>query len=180
MQFHYGGVYYLLAAACLLSFTVVLFDWRFQSPETQPVPNPLSPYFHLQPAWFHTLGTWVNHCVELPAPFLMFMSRNLRVLGGVIQIGFQVCGVAKSPVSPRPLVVTSCLPQVILISSGNLSFLNHLTILPGIFCLDDDVWKYVFSQKVWAQVTVMRVASPAPSARPLDPQQYVPLSFLKR
>ena len=54
------------------------------------MPNPLSPLYHYMPVWFHTLGTLVNHVVELPAPFMMLMSRNVRVVGGIIQIGFQV------------------------------------------------------------------------------------------
>jgi Lipase maturation factor len=65
--------------------------------------------------------------------------------------------------------VSDCL-QAILISSGNLSFLNHLTILPGIFCLDDDVLKWLFSRKVWDQVVALRVAA-TPPVSPVDTQQ---------
>mmetsp|Transcript_2768 Transcript_2768/g.5406 ORF Transcript_2768/g.5406 Transcript_2768/m.5406 type:complete len:757 (+) Transcript_2768:339-2609(+) len=84
--------------------------------ETQPVPNPFTKYFHFMPKWWHRFEVWSNHFVELVAPFLLLMpSRQLRQTGGLIQIMF----------------------QVILISSGNLSFLNWLTIVPAIFCLDD-------------------------------------------
>jgi len=40
---------------------------------------------------------------------------------------------------------TDVLLQVILIVSGNLSFLNWLTILPSIFCLDDAFLSCLFS-----------------------------------
>ncbi len=58
----------------------------------------------------------MNHVVELVAPVLLFCPRDARVLGGIIQVGFQVA----------------------LILSGNLSFLNWLTIVPAVMCFDDD------------------------------------------
>ena len=83
--------------------------------ETQPVPNPLSFYLHHNFQSFHKLETMVNHIVELFTPWFMFLSRDLRIMNGVFQIVF----------------------QLILISSGNLSFLNWLTILPSLCFLDD-------------------------------------------
>ncbi|KAL9179644.1 hypothetical protein ACHAXT_008934 [Thalassiosira profunda] len=84
--------------------------------ETQPVPNPFTRYFHFMPKAWHRFEVWSNHFVELVAPFLLLIpNRNCRLAGGLIQISF----------------------QLILISSGNLSFLNWLTIVPAIFCLDD-------------------------------------------
>lgn len=84
--------------------------------ETQPIPNPLSWYFHNNTRWFHSFEVGVNHFVELLAPwFIFFPWRQVRNLAGLIQIGF----------------------QGILILSGNLSFLNWLTICPAIMCLDD-------------------------------------------
>lgn len=60
--------------------------------------------------------TAVNHVVELGASWLMLAPvRLLCLLGGGIQTAFQAA----------------------IIVSGNLSFLNHLTILPFIWCFDD-------------------------------------------
>ena len=42
-------------------------------------------------------------------------------------------------------VSLAILIQVVLILSGNLSFLNWLTILPAIFCFDDKFLKCLFS-----------------------------------
>ncbi|XP_062041649.1 lipase maturation factor 1-like, partial [Lepus europaeus] len=83
--------------------------------ETQPVPNPLAYYLHRSPWWFHRFETLGNHFVELLVPFLVFLGRRLCVLHGALQILF----------------------QVVLILSGNLSFLNWLTIVPSLACFDD-------------------------------------------
>jgi hypothetical protein len=83
--------------------------------ETQPNPNPLSWYFHQLPFWFHQLEVLGNHAVELVAPLFVFGPRRLRLVAGLSIIAF----------------------QVLLILSGNLSFLNWLTIAVAIACLDD-------------------------------------------
>lgn len=58
----------------------------------------------------------MNHIVELGASWLLLAPvRALSLLGGGIQTGFQLA----------------------IIISGNLSFLNYLTILPFIWCFDD-------------------------------------------
>ncbi len=89
------------------------------------MPNPLSPLLHALPAYVHTGEVVINHVVELLAPFLLLMSRTPRVVGGVVQILFQVG----------------------IIISGNLSFLNYLTILPAICCLDDAAVAWLFSKR---------------------------------
>ena len=83
--------------------------------ETQPVPGPLSAWFHHNPWWFHMIETATNHVVEVVVPFFMLLGRPWMIASGIIQIGF----------------------QLVLICSGNLSFLNWLTILPSIWCFDD-------------------------------------------
>jgi hypothetical protein len=83
--------------------------------ETQPVPGPTSRWYHQNPEWFHQLETGVNHFVELIVPWMMLFGRTSRSISGCFQISF----------------------QFILISSGNLSFLNWLTIIPSLWCLDD-------------------------------------------
>mmetsp|Transcript_25720 Transcript_25720/g.43602 ORF Transcript_25720/g.43602 Transcript_25720/m.43602 type:complete len:711 (+) Transcript_25720:134-2266(+) len=84
--------------------------------ETQPVPNPFSRQFHFMPKAWHKFEVWSNHFVELVAPFLLLLPfRKWRISGGIIQIMFQLT----------------------LVTSGNLSFLNWLTIAPALLCLDD-------------------------------------------
>ncbi|CAH1784987.1 unnamed protein product, partial [Owenia fusiformis] len=95
--------------------------------ETQCVPNPMAYFMHQSPVIFHRFETLTNHFVELIAPwFILLPFRRLRIAGGVIQILF----------------------QVLIIISGNLSFLNWLTILPAIACFDDKSLAFLFSNKV--------------------------------
>lgn len=71
--------------------------------ETQPVPNPITRYFHAMPKWWHKSEVLMNHFVELIAPCLLILPglhRSWRIMGGVIQLVF----------------------QIILISSGNLRY----------------------------------------------------------
>jgi hypothetical protein len=87
--------------------------------ETQPNPGPLSYYFHFMPAWTHTAGVIFNHFAEIVAPFGVFGPRRVRILAGAIIVAF----------------------QTVLILSGNLSFLNWLTILIALACFDDGVYE---------------------------------------
>ncbi len=83
--------------------------------ETQPIPGPLSRWFHFLPHTFLKMGVWFNWLAELAAPLFVFWPRLARHIAGVIIILFQ-CS---------------------LILSGNLSFLNWLTIIPALACFDD-------------------------------------------
>lgn len=94
--------------------------------ETQPVPNPLTRYFHWMPPWWHKTEVLINHFVELIAPWLLIIPGlpvPLRRAGGIIQLLF----------------------QSVLILSGNLSFLNWITMVPAIMCLDDALLGRFFS-----------------------------------
>ena len=83
--------------------------------ETQPNPNPLSRLLHFEPRWLSRFGCAFNHVVELVFPWLMVLGRWPTRIAG---LGFVVF-------------------QVTLIISGNLSFLNWLTIVPALACFDD-------------------------------------------
>jgi len=89
--------------------------------ETQPIPSPISRYLHFAPHWFHQFETAWNHFVELVVPWFSFGPRIARHIAGVLLVSF----------------------QVILIISGNLSFLNYLTIIPFLACFDDTFWRRI-------------------------------------
>ncbi|XP_054848810.1 lipase maturation factor 1 isoform X2 [Eublepharis macularius] len=93
--------------------------------ETQPVPNPLAFYMHRSPWWFHQFETLFNHFIELVVPFFIFLGRRMCILQGVLQIFF----------------------QALLIISGNLSFLNWLTMVPSLACFDDVSLGSLFSSR---------------------------------
>jgi hypothetical protein len=86
--------------------------------ETQPIPGPLSRWFHFLPREALKLGVWFNWLGELIAPLFVFWPRVARHAAGTVIILFQLS----------------------IIVSGNLSFLNWLTIIPALACLDDGFW----------------------------------------
>jgi len=90
--------------------------------ETQPLPNPLSAYFHFMPLWFHQCGVLFNHLVELIAPWFMVGPAWLCAVSGILMASL----------------------QGILILSGNLSFLNWLTLVPILSCFHDGFWRRIF------------------------------------
>ncbi len=85
--------------------------------ETQPMPNPLSWYFHQLPEWVNKGAVLFTHFAELVVPFFYFAPKPLRHWAGVITIIF----------------------QGMLILSGNLSWLNYITIVLCIVCFDDSI-----------------------------------------
>lgn len=99
--------------------------------ETQPIPNPLAYFMHFSPRIFLKFETLVNHIVELGVPWLMLLPfKSVVRLAGVLQIGFMFG----------------------IYVSGNLSFLNVLTMVPSIACLDDDFLAKWLRMKTSSQV----------------------------
>lgn len=107
-----AGLIKLRGDACWHDLTCL--DTHF---ETQPLPNPLSAWFHGQPHAVHAIGVAFNHVVELVAPWFVFGPRKLRLVAGCLMAAFQIA----------------------LVVSGNLAFLNWLTLVPILALLDDDL-----------------------------------------
>src|SRR5207253_710752 len=63
---------------------------------------------------------------ELVVPWFSFGPRHARHIAGVLLMTF----------------------QLLLIVSGNLSFLNYITIVPFLACLDDTFWSRLVPQNV--------------------------------
>ena len=100
-----AGLIKLRGDACWRDLTCL--DYHF---ETQPMPNALSWYFHWLPAVVHRAGVVFNHVAELAVPFAYFAPQPIAAIGGLVTIAF----------------------QLVLIVSGNLSWLNWLTIVLSI------------------------------------------------
>jgi hypothetical protein len=109
-----AGLIKLRGDPCWIQLTCLVYHY-----ETQPIPNPLSWYFQRAPAWLLELEVVFNHVVELVAPFFVFGPRRARLAAGGLILLF----------------------QGLLILSGNLSFLNWLTIAVAVACLDDGVFR---------------------------------------
>jgi hypothetical protein len=110
--------------------------------ETQPLPGPLSRWFHFLPHPVLKAGVWFNWLAELIAPWFVFWPRLARHIAGVIIILFQLT----------------------LILSGNLSFLNWLTIVPALASFDDELWS-----KILPRSLVRMAATAAANALPSRP-----------
>ena len=100
--------------------------------ETQPIPNPFSRFFHHLPNIVLKTGTILTHVVQVGVPWLILAPWELRSIAGAILIGF----------------------QLILMISGNLSFLNLVTIIPTIPVLTDQAWSYVMPSVVRHQASM--------------------------
>ena len=119
-----AGLIKLRGDACWADLSCLYYHYQ-----TQPIPNPLSRYLHFAPRWFHQAGVLFNHLVELIAPFFAFGPRWARHAAGALFVLF----------------------QAFLIASGNLSFLNWLTIVPALACFDDSVWSRLLPRRLVAR-----------------------------
>lgn len=116
---------------CWLDLSCLVYHY-----ETQPNPHPLSWLLHRAPVGFHEFGVLFNHFAELLVPWGYFGPRRVRHVAGAITIVFQSA----------------------LILSGNLSFLNWLTIVIALGCFDDGVYA-----KLLPRALVERLNRPEPA-----------------
>src|SRR5579884_2858443 len=113
--------------------------------ETQPMPNPLSWFFHWAPRWTHTAGVGFNHFCELIVPVAYFLPQPIASIAGILTIVF----------------------QGLIMASGNLAWLNFMTIVLAIPLLDDRVFFFLSSLKPSAirephlvhQIAILAVAA---------------------
>ena len=111
--------------------------------ETQPIPSPTSFFFHFLPKPILSAAIDLDLFVQLYSAWLVLVPgcgplRWLRRMGGVIQAGFMF--------------------NIAL--SGNFSFLNHLTMIPALACLDDACWPVWLRPTEPAAANVPRGAPP--------------------
>ncbi|HEY6911581.1 MAG TPA: lipase maturation factor family protein [Myxococcales bacterium] len=85
--------------------------------ETQPMPNPLSWYFHHLPKPLHRIEVAGSHFAQLVAPVLLFFPQPIATFAGLV------------------MAVT----QSWLVLSGNFSWLNLTTIVLTASAMDDGV-----------------------------------------
>lgn len=112
-----AGLIKLRGDSCWRDLTCLVYHYT-----TQPMPNPLSWYFNRLPLTMNKIGVLWNHFAELVAPFgALVPLRRVRQAAGIIMIVFQVT----------------------IILSGNLSWLNWLTIVTAFACLDDRLLAHV-------------------------------------
>lgn len=96
--------------------------WReltclFYHYETQPLPNPLSWYFHRLPKFMHRFSVLFSHFVQVIVPFGLFAPQPVAAIAGGLIIFHQFW----------------------LIVSGNYSWLNWLTVVLGVTAFSDSI-----------------------------------------
>jgi hypothetical protein len=144
--------------------------------ETQPLPGPLSRWFHFLPRAVLKFGVWYNWLAELVAPWFVFWPRLARHIAGSVII----------------------ILQIILLLSGNLSFLNWLTIVPALACFDDGFWSKLLPRPLvrraeaantragpsrpmlvtaWSVAALIALLSIQPVLNMLSPRQIMNTSF---
>jgi predicted DCC family thiol-disulfide oxidoreductase YuxK len=99
--------------------------------QTQPLPTWAAWYANQLPLWFQKLSCFSMFCIELGAPFLIFLPRRLRFSGGVAIVFL----------------------QILILLTGNYTFFNWLTLLLCVLLLDDFIFRK-FWPKHSAKVTV--------------------------
>jgi Lipase maturation factor len=132
--------------------------------ETQPMPNPLSWYFHWLPRSVLHGGVVFNHLAELIVPFGYFLPQPIASVAGAITIVFQLT----------------------LIVSGNLSW---LTIVLAISTIGDKWLSWIITARqispsgaihdfaVYGLLAVVGLLSIAPTLNMLSPSQVMNTSF---
>ena len=133
-----AGLIKLRGDPCWRNLTCLYYHY-----ETQPIPNPLSWWLHFRPHWFHKFGAFWNHVVELLVPWFAFYPRVARHIAGALLVSF----------------------QVVLILSGNLSFLNWLTIVPALACFDDSLLSKVLPRFLVKRASLAVETARNPSAK---------------
>jgi len=113
---HFGaGLIKMRADSCWKDLTCLFYHF-----ETQPIPNPLSRSFHFLPRWMLKLGVLWTHFAQLIVPVFIFIPQT-RVVAGILLLLFQLS----------------------LMLSGNLSFLNLISIV-AILAIFNDAFLGVF------------------------------------
>jgi hypothetical protein len=90
--------------------------------ETQPMPNPLSWYFHHLPKRLHRMEVLGNHFAQLVVPWFLFFPQPIATLAGIVIIGTQSW----------------------LLLSGNFAWLNVVTIALAISAFDNAALGRIF------------------------------------
>ncbi len=141
-----AGLIKIRGDACWRDLTCLAYHY-----ETQPIPHPLSWLLHQAPLWFHQVGVAFNHLVELVVPFFVFGPARVRHVAGLLVVSF----------------------QAMLIFSGNLAFLNWLTIAICIPCFDDRWLRWIVPARLRQRAEALESG-----AQPIGRAQYAALFVL--
>ncbi|MCR8940851.1 lipase maturation factor family protein [Streptomyces sp. OUCMDZ-4982] len=131
-----AGLIKLRGDACWRKLTCLDFHH-----ETQPMPGPLSWFFHRLPRPVHRVEAAANHVTQLLVPFLLFTPQPVASAAAALMV----------------------LTQLWLVASGNFAWLNWLTIALALSVID---WTPLAGQPpaltappLWYEVVVIAVTA---------------------
>lgn len=134
-----AGLIKLRHDSCWRDLTCLFYHY-----ETQPLPNGLSRYFHQLPKWFHRISVVFSHFVQLIVPFALFAPQPCASIASSLII----------------------VHQLLLIISGNFSWLNWLTIVLAFSGLSDEylpsfflVFEPIAASPIWYDIVIYGFAS---------------------
>ncbi|MEU6129204.1 lipase maturation factor family protein [Saccharopolyspora sp. NPDC047091] len=109
--------------------------------ETQPMPGPLSRFFHRLPGPLHQVEVLANHGTQLVVPFALFAPQPAADVAAAL------------------IVLTQCW----LLLSGNFAWLNLVTIALACSAMDDRLLRFpapeMWNSPLWHQVLVLALVA---------------------
>jgi lipase maturation factor 1 len=160
-----AGLIKIRGDSCWTQKTCLLYHF-----ETQPIPSPTSFIFHFLPPWMLRQAVNLDLFVQVYTSWMVLLCPILlhRLFLGPRLLGQQQ---QQQPRRLSKFLVGRVLPTVYQVSlwflrvggviqggfmvnivlSGNFSFLNHLTIIPALACLDDACWPRALRDHVMRQ-----------------------------
>ena len=120
-----AGLIKLRGDACWRSLSCM--EWHH---ETQPIPNPLSWFFHRLPKPIHRVEAIGNFVAQLVLPFGLFLPQPFATVAAVLMIG----------------------TQLYLVVSGNYAWLNWATIVILVASIDDGTLAAILGAAPFAAV----------------------------
>lgn len=159
-----AGLIKLRGDPCWRDLTCLFYHY-----ETQPLPNPLSWYFHWLPRSINKAGVLFTHVVQVAVPFAYFAPQPWAALAGLLTQLFQGT----------------------LFVSGNFSWLNTLSMVLAFSTFDDTVWRTLlplapapagaaaplYTYVVWGLALLVAILSIGPVVNMLSPRQLMNASF---
>lgn len=116
-----AGLIKLRGDACWRDLTCLYYHH-----ETQPMPNPLSRWFHHLPKPLHRVEVVGNHVAQLIVPWFLFAPEPVATVAALI------------------IVIT----QGWLMLSGNFSWLNFVTIVLALSAVQGSLWSRVLPSQL--------------------------------
>ncbi|KAL7561879.1 hypothetical protein ACA910_014254 [Epithemia clementina (nom. ined.)] len=136
--------------------------------ETQPIPSPLSFVYHFLPKAVQSHMVDIDLCVQLYTSFFVLLPTWIPYCSSSSSSSLWITNVCRFLVRLAGWMQSGFMVGIIL--SGNFAFLNHLTIVPALACLDDSCWSAAWSMlsSPWTLLTRRSGSRARTQEKPMD------------